>query len=187
MSKYQRLAAKFLFAKEIRAGTETFTIENEDTKYDSIHTISPTGQDVGRVYICGTLTEMTDIGDNEPYYKGRLVDPTGAILVYAGKYQPDAATAMSSLDVPVYVAITGKISIFTTEDGTKIPSIRAESVSIVDEDTLRTFTFIAAGNLMDHLEQGQTDMKAKATEVYGDVTDEYKKMAIGALKSQLDK
>ena len=131
------------------------------------------------------LHQVEDIGNDTPYYKGRLVDPTGAISVYAGQYQPDAVRSIEELEVPVWVAIIGKISIFTTEDGTKIPSIRAESISKIDEDAIRTFTYMAASNMITHIEHETTDMKTKAIELYGDLTSEYKAEAVTALKSLL--
>jgi RPA family protein len=186
MGNFKRQVAKFLFAKEVADTKTTFTVENEDSQYSSVHAITPTGQDVGRVFICGTLTQVEDIGDNDPYFKARLVDPTGAISVYAGNYQPDAAKVLGEIEIPVHVAVVGKISLFTTEDGTKISSIRAEDVAEVDEDVIRTWTFMAARNLIEHIEDEElTDMKKTALEEYGDVTDDFKKMAVNALKSLL--
>ena len=186
MGNFKRQVARFLFAKEVTDTKTTFTVENEDSQYSSVHAITPTGQDVGRVFICGTLTQVEDIGDNDPYFKARLVDPTGAISVYAGNYQPDAAKVLGEIEIPIYVAVVGKISLFTTEDGTKIASIRAEDVAEVDEDVIRTWTFMAARNLIEHIEDEEsTDMKKTALEEYGDVTDDFKKMAVSALKSLL--
>ena len=186
MARFDRQVAWFLFAKEVADSRISFTVDNEDSQDSSVHVITPTGQDVGRVFICGTLTQVEDIGENDPYFKARLVDPTGAIRVYAGNYQPDAAKVLEEIEIPVYVAIVGKISLFTTEDGTVVPSIRAESVAEVDEDTIRTWTFMAARNLIDHIEDKEgSDIKKAALEEYGEVTDDFKAMAVSALQSLL--
>ena len=186
MGKFVRQISKYLFAKEIRATNTQYAVEVEDSQFTSMHSVTPTGQDVGRVLICGTLTEVEDIGNDNPYYKGRLVDQTGAISIYAGNYQPDALKAMEEIVPPVHVAVIGKISMFETEDGTKIPSIRPESITEIDEDNIRTWTFMAAKNLIEHI-NGTDGEKARkmATEAYGDVSTEYKIMAMDALKSLL--
>ena len=186
MAKFERQISRYLFAKEIRATTVQFAVENKDSQFTSMHSVTPTGQDVGRVFICGTLTEVEDIGNDNPYYKGRLVDQTGAISIYVGNYQPDALATIEEIVPPVHIAVIGKISMFQTEDGTNIPSIRPESITEIDDDTIRTWTFMAAKNLIEHM-KGTDGENARemATEAYGDVSKEYKTMAIDALKSLL--
>ena len=186
MAKFERQVAKYLFAKEIRATILQYEEENEDSQFSSMHAVTPTGQDVGRVFICGTLTEVEDIGSDNPYYKGRLVDQTGAISIYAGNYQPDALRAIETIAPPAHIAVVGKIAMFTTEDGTVIPSVRPESITEIDEDTIRTWVFMAAKNLIEHIEdKGSSKAKEMATETYGDVTTDYKVMAVEALRSLL--
>ncbi len=186
MTDFKRQISKYLFAKEVRATNIQYIVENKDNQFNSMHSVTPTGQDVGRVFICGTLTEVEDIGNDNPYYKGRLVDQTGAISIYAGNYQPDALKVIEEIVPPVHIAVIGKISMFQTEDGTNIPSIRPESITEIDEDNIRTWTFMAAKNLIEHIE-GTDGGKARkmATEAYGDVSEEYKTMAVDALKSLL--
>ena len=186
MAKFERQIARYLFAKEIRTTNVQFAVENKDSQFTSMHSVTPTGQDVGRVFICGTLTEVEDIGNDSPYYKGRLVDQTGAISIYAGNYQPDALKAMEEIVPPAHIAVIGKISMFETEDGTKIPSVRPESITEIDEDTIRTWTFMAARDLIEHIKGTDGEAARKmATEAYGDVSAEYKTMAMDALRSLL--
>ena len=186
MKKFVRQISRYLFAKEIRATNIQYAVENKDSQFTSMHSVTPTGQDVGRVFICGTLTEVEDIGQDNPYYKGRLVDQSGAISIYAGNYQPDALKAMEEIDTPAHIAVIGKIAMFETEDGTKIPSVRPESITEIDEDTIRTWTFMTAKNLIEHI-NGTDGEKARtmAAEAYGDVNAEYKIMAMDALRSLL--
>jgi len=186
MTKFERQISRYLFAKEIRATNIQYAVENADSQFTSMHSVTPTGQDVGRVFICGTLTEVEDIGNDNPYYKGRLVDQTGAISIYAGNYQPDALKAMEEIVAPAHIAVIGKIAMFETEDGTKIPSVRPESITEIDEDNIRTWTFMAAKNLIEHIKGTDGEKVRKmATEAYGDVSEEYKTMAMDALKSLL--
>jgi len=186
MAKFERQIAKYLFAKEIKATNVQYVVEAEDSEFNSMHSVTPIGQDVGRVYICGTLTEVEDIGTDNPYYKGRLVDQTGAISIYAGNYQPDALKVMEEIVAPAHIAVIGKITMFETEDGTKIPSVRPESITEIDEDTIRTWTFMTAKNLIEHInDKSESKARTMATEAYGDVSEEYKIMAIDALRSLL--
>ena len=112
---YKREVAKYLFAHEIKGTSLQFTVENkDDSKFSSVHVITPTGQDVGRVLVCGTLTESEDIGDNDSYFRGRIIDPTGATILYVGNYQPDALRSMGIIQPPAHVAAVGKINLFTT-------------------------------------------------------------------------
>ena len=186
MAKFERQISRYQFAKEIRATNIQFAVENKDSQFTSMHSVTPTGQDVGRVFICGTLTEVEDIGNDNPYYKGRLVDSTGAISIYAGNYQANALRVIEEIVPPVHVAVVGKISMFQTEDGTNIPSVRPESITEIDDDTIRTWTFMAAKNLIEHINGTDGDKVRKmAAEAYGDVNAEYKTMAMDALRSLL--
>ena len=187
MGKFERQVAKYLFAEEIKNTVIQYTIENEDSQFSSMHAVTPTGQDVGRVFICGTLTEVEDIGNDNPYFKGRLVDQTGAISIYAGNYQPDALAAMEIIATPSYVAVVGKIAMFTTEDGAIIPSVRPESITEIDEDVIRTWVFMTAKNMIELIEDPtKTKAKEMAVEQYGDVRADYNDMAVNALESLLD-
>ena len=186
MTKFERQISRYLFAREIRKTNIQFSVENKDSQFTSMHSVTPTGQDIGRVFICGTLTEVEDIGNDNPYYKGRLVDSTGAISIYAGNYQADALRVIEEIVPPVHVAVVGKISMFETEDGTKIPSVRPESITEIDDDTIRTWTFMTARNLIEHINGTDGERARKmAVEAYGDVNAEYKTMAMDALRSLL--
>lgn len=188
MTQFTRAVSKYLFTKEVADCVESYIEENtEDSQFSAVHYVTPTGQDVGRVFVCGTLTQVEDIGDNDPYFKARLVDPTGAISVYAGQYQPDAAKALENIEIPIHVAVVGKINLFEIEDGSVISSIRAESVNEVDEDTIRTWTFMAARNLIEHIKKGGEPKAMKiAAEAYGGATvSVYKELAVTALNTLL--
>ena len=51
----------------------------------------PTGAKANRIFVVGTLTETEDVGSDDEYWQGRIVDPTGRFFTYAGQYQPEAA------------------------------------------------------------------------------------------------
>ena len=91
----------------------------------------PTGIDINRVLVIGTLTECEDIGTDMPYLRGRVADPTGSINIYAGEYQPEAADALAQIETPAYIAVVGKPNIYTTEEGSAIVSLRPETITVV--------------------------------------------------------
>lgn len=94
--------------------------------------LSPTGAEVNRVLIAGTAVEKEDVGTDNSFWRVRVVDPTGALFVYAGQYQPEAAKVIQKFEVPCFVIISGKIAHYTPESGgDTIVSVRAESIASV--------------------------------------------------------
>jgi hypothetical protein len=100
-----------------------------------------TGEFANRVFLVATLLELEDKGKDEPFYVGKVADPTGAIQINAGPYQPEAAAALASIDasVPQRIAIIGKLSAYKPEDGKTYMSIRAEKVHVVDASVQETY------------------------------------------------
>lgn len=131
-ASFRREPARRMFISEI----ETISLSyKKDTTSDQAPTyfVSPLGCEANRVFLVGVLTEMDDIGTEKPYYRGKVSDPTGEIAIYAGEYNPEAAASLSSMEIPEFVAIVGKLNIYTPEDGDPIMSIRAERVVAVND------------------------------------------------------
>lgn len=132
---FVRMKATRLFAAEIRATTLPVPKVGGD-QYESQLYLTPTGAKTARVMVVGTATEIEDIGTDNSFYRVRVADPTGVHFVTAGQYQPEATKTIQELagKVPAYVAIVGKISVYTgNENNTPLVSIRAEQVTMVDE------------------------------------------------------
>jgi len=84
--------------------------------------------------------------------RGRLVDPTGAFVTYAGQYQPEALAALERADPPGFFALTGKARTYEPEDGDRIySSVRPESVSEVDGDTRDRWVVTAAERTVERV------------------------------------
>ncbi len=114
------------------------------------YVITPTGARANRVFVVGVLTEIEPV--NEEMLRARVVDPTGAFVVYAGQYQPDEMAALERLDPPTFVAITGKARTFQPRDADTIyTSIRPETVSEVDTETRDRWTVGAAERTLDRI------------------------------------
>ncbi|MFB6160378.1 MAG: RPA family protein [Haloferacaceae archaeon] len=128
-----REVARRVFAREFNDASHTF--KESDDERAPLYLLLPTGERANRVFLVGTLTEKEDIGEDSEYWRGRIVDPTGTFFVYAGQYQPEAASALRDLEPPAYVAVVGKPRTFETDDGTVNVSVRPESISVVDAAT----------------------------------------------------
>jgi RPA family protein len=133
MAGFSREVARRIFAEELRNSSLAFR-DSED-QYAPQYLLTPTGAKCNRIFLVGTLTERDDIGGDTEYWRGRIVDPTGSILIYAGRYDPDAAQMMATIEPPAFVAVVGKPKIFQPEDGSVIVNVRAEAIRQVDEAT----------------------------------------------------
>lgn len=192
-----------VFAEELRASNLAFR-ENED-QYAPLYLLTPTGAKCNRVFLVGTLTEKDDIGGDTEYWRGRIVDPTGSILIYAGQYQPEAAQALANIEAPAFVSVVGKPKLYQTEDGNIIISVRVEAIHKVDKATRDLWILDAARRTYERLQDLQnakplsnsnefsTADKApadvpylaagKALEHYHTDSTHYRKMIVRALTS----
>ncbi len=135
MAGFSREVAKRVFAEELKSSNYSFRDGVDQNQYAPSYLLTPTGAKCNRVFVVGTLTEKDNIGTDKEYWRGRVVDPTGSILIYAGEYQPEAAHILANMEAPSYVAVVGKPNLYQTDDGNIIISLRAESISRVDENT----------------------------------------------------
>lgn len=152
----KREIAKRVFAKEFEAcreleKSERPESETADSKSPNL-LISPLGLILNRVFVVGVLTELDSIGTQNEMWKARIVDPTGAFTVYAGQFQPDASIFFSTVQVPAFIALTGKARTYEPEPGSVFVSIRAEEANIVDEETRNRWVVDTAEQTVDRLE-----------------------------------
>ena len=127
-----REVAYRIFAAEYDEASLSHTESDEERAPNYV--ITPTGARVNRLFAVGTLTEVTRV--NDEMVRARIVDPTGAFVIYAGQYQPDQLAFLERVDPPAFVALTGKARTFEPEDGDRVyTSVRPESLAIVDGDT----------------------------------------------------
>ena len=153
-NKFNRETAYRVFANELR-NTE-IVLERGDGKYDVQYVVTPTGAKINRVFVVGTITDIEDIGQDNPYWRVRIADPTGTFTAYAGEYQPEAARTMSTVDIPEMLAIVGKIDVYTPEDGSTVISIRPETVVTVDGDARDRWVFWTAQQTLERIKLLET-------------------------------
>ncbi|GAD52255.1 glycerol dehydrogenase [Halarchaeum acidiphilum MH1-52-1] len=179
-----REVARRVFADEFNDAT--FTFKESDDERAPLYSLLPTGEKANRVFLVGTLTETEDVGEDSEYWRGRVVDPTGTFFVYAGQYQPDAASALRELDTPAYVAIVGKPRTYETEDGTINVSVRPESITEVGTATRDRWVVETAERTLERIgtfdEEGN-EYARRVEEEYDLPLRRYKRAAIDALES----
>ncbi|GAA0648562.1 RPA family protein [Salarchaeum japonicum] len=179
-----REVARRVFATEFNDAT--FTFKESDDERAPVYSLLPTGERANRVFIVGTLTETEDVGEDSEYWRGRVVDPTGTFFVYAGQYQPEAASALRDLDTPSYVAIVGKPRTYETEDGSVNVSVRPESITEVTADVRDRWVVETAERTLERVEAFEdegNEYARRAEEEYDLPLARYTEGAIEALES----
>ena len=132
-----RETAYRVFAAEFDDATLSYAESDEERAPNYV--VTPTGARVNRLFLVGVLTEIESV--NEEQLRARVVDPTGAFVVYAGQYQPEALSFLERVEVPTFVAVTGKARTFQPEDSTRVyTSVRPETLSEVDAATRDRWT-----------------------------------------------
>jgi RPA family protein len=179
-----REVARRTFAREFNDATYTF--KESDDELAPNYTLLPTGERANRVFFVGTLTETEDVGSDSEYWQGHVVDPTGTFYVYAGQYQPEAASTLRQIEPPTYVAVVGKPRGYETDDGSMNVAVRPESITQVDEPTRNRWVVETADQTIERLEafdDETNDYAQMAREEYGGSISPYREEAIAALES----
>jgi RPA family protein len=147
---FEREPARRVFASELRECRYQFR-EGDDEKSPTF-VLLPTGERCNRVFLVGTLTEKQRQGDQNIFYRGRVVDPTGMFFVMAGSYQPEAMQQMAKIETPSFVAVVGKPNLYQKPDGAFAVSVRVESITVVDRETRDLWVLDAARSTLDRIE-----------------------------------
>jgi len=144
----RREVAHRVFAAEYNDATYTYRESDEERAPNYL--VTPSGARVNRLFLVGVLTEVEAVG--EEVLRARVVDPTGAFVVYAGQYQPDALAFFEDAAPPTFVAVTGKANTFQPDDSDRIfTSVRPESVTAVDAETRDRWVVGTAERTVDRM------------------------------------
>jgi RPA family protein len=167
-----REVARRVFAGEFNDAHYTF--KESDDERAPVYLLLPTGERANRVFIVGTLMETEDVGDDSEYWQGQVIDPNGdRYYMYAGQYQPDAASMLRELEPPAYISVVGKPRTYETDDGEVNVSVRPESITEVDAATRDRWVVETAERTLERTKRyrDQTGEDADST------VDEYVAMA----------
>ena len=173
-----------VFAAEFNDGT--FTFKESDDERAPLYQLLPTGAKANRIFLVGTVTETEDVGNEGEYWRGRVVDPTGTFFVYAGQYQPQAASTLRDIDTPAYVAVVGKPRTYETDTGEINVSVRPEAISVVDVATRDRWVIETASRTIDRIESFDPvgdDIAQRVVQEYGDDFTPYRDAVVDALES----
>jgi hypothetical protein len=183
-SGYVREVAHRVFAAELKE-SNLQSKEGQDEQFPKQFLLTPTGAKCNRIFIVGTLTETENVGTDSDFWRGRIVDPTGAFYVTAGQYQPEAAQVLAKTAPPEFIAVVGKPTIFTTKEGNVLTSIRAESMHVVDAATRDRWVVETAKLTSKRIArmQGNEPDAVKAREHYSTDVEQYKAMVAMAVES----
>ena len=180
---FEREPARRVFAAELRECRYQFK-DGEDEKSPTF-VLLPSGERCNRIFLVGTLTEKQRQGDQNIFYRGRVVDPSGTFYIMAGSYQPEAMQQLAKIDTPAFVAVVGKPNLYQTPDGAFLVSVRVESITIVDKETRDLWVLDSAARTLDRIDMfttgtGPDVIKAKEQYPAIDVTV-FRKTAYDAL------
>jgi RPA family protein len=162
---FEREPARRVFAAELRECRYQF--KDGDDEKSPTFVLLPTGERANRIYLVGTLTEKQRQGEQNLFYRGRVVDPTGTFFVMAGSYQPEAMQQMARIEPPSFVAVVGKPTLYETPDGAVLVSVRAESITTVERDIRDQWVLDTAEATLDRLDAwGMTPDSERAKNEY---------------------
>ncbi len=161
-SRMSRKVAVRAFATEVEDATHQYKESDEDRAPNLA--LLPTGTEANRVFVVGTLTEKEDVGTDSEYYHARVVDPTGTFHVYAGQYEPGAASVIRETETPEYVALTGKVNRYELDDGGFNVTIRPETMTVTDQTTRNRWLVETAERTMDRIREFRQAVSAPEME-----------------------
>ncbi|PSP68923.1 hypothetical protein BRC85_00200 [Halobacteriales archaeon QS_1_69_70] len=156
----RREVAYRVFAAEFDDATVAYSESDEERAPNYV--VTPTGARANRLFAVGVLTAVEDV--NPEMVRGRVVDPTGPFVTYAGQYQPDALAFLERAEPPTFVALTGKARTFEPDDGDAVySSVRPESVNAVDADTRDRWVVTAAERTLTRIGVVAAALEAEPT------------------------
>ncbi len=177
---FEREPARRVFAAELRE-TRVHFKDGEDEKSPT-YVLLPTGERCNRIFVVGTLTEKKKQGEQNLFYRARVVDPTGTFFIMAGSYQPEAMQQMARIEPPAFVAVIGKPTVYETPDGAVLISVRCESITVVDKEVRDNWILDTAAATLDRLDlPGEGADKERAKKEYSTDPALYRKMVYDAL------
>jgi len=145
----KRETAWKVFAGEYNDSTIEVKGEGEMTPS---YVVTPLGAKVNRLFIIGVLTDVENVSENGEFVRAHISDPTGVFTLYSGQYQKEVTDALSSIEVPAFVAVIGKARTYIPEEGTLFVSVRPERIMEVNADTRDKWILETCKNTKDRIE-----------------------------------
>ncbi len=127
--------------------------------------LSPFGARMSRVVVAGSLSPAESIGREEAntFWRARLADPTGAVAVTAGSFQPRAMAQLRQGRESRPALVVGKVHLYRGRDGVAYVSVRAEAVRSVSENEERALWSDMVRQTLDRLDLVERVEKSPST------------------------
>jgi uncharacterized protein len=140
-----------VLAREVESSLEE---ERGSGERAASYLISPFGSRMNRVLLAGSLTPPEPIGrdESQPFWRSRLTDPTGAVAVTAGGFQPRAMAQLRAVAAPTPSLVVGKVHLYRGRDGVGYVSVRAESLRGLSESEERAILADGLRQTLDRLD-----------------------------------
>jgi RPA family protein len=118
------------------------------------YVLSPFGSRMNRVVLAGALSPAEPVGRDEPptFWRARLSDPTGAVAVTAGSFQPRAMAQLRAARESRPAIVVGKVHLYRGRDAVAYVSVRAEAVRSVAEHDERAVLADIVRHTLDRLD-----------------------------------
>ena len=159
----KRETAWRVFAGELN--DSNLEIKGEGEKSPS-YVVTPLGAKINRLFIIGVLTDVESISEGGDLVRAHISDPTGVFTLYSGNYQQDVTDALTSIEVPAFVAVVGKVRTYSPEEGVMYVSVRPENVMEVNADIRDKWILETCRNTKDRIEAMFEAMKMNDPNVY---------------------
>jgi RPA family protein len=176
---------KILIAEAVRT---THDLPRGEGQYEAQTYMTPTGRTVSKVMISGVAVEKEDVGKDQSMWRLRVSDPSGAMHVYAGTYQPEAAQAIAGLEIPAFVVVVGKLNLYKPEEGSIIVSLRPDSVTLIDGVSRDALILDASLSTLRSIRKTTDEKLKEIASIYGekDGKEAYILVAQQAIESLLE-
>ena len=138
-------------ARELESSLEE---ERAAGEREASYLVSPFGARMNRVLIAGSLSPAESVGrdDTSAFWRSRLSDPTGAVAVTAGSFQPRAMAQLRNARETRPALVVGKLHLYRGRDGVGYVSVRAEAVRSISETEEREFLADTVRQTLDRLD-----------------------------------
>ena len=183
---FKRESAKRIFAREFNMTRYDVKFDESDDKSPTF-IITPTGALASRVLISGIMTSKERKTDKNVLYTGSVNDNTGSIRITASHFNPVSQQNFAAIkDVPVFVTVIGKPSMYKREDNKVFLSVRIEDIVVTDKLTRDLWildTAKATYNRIALLEEGDDEFMKDVKAKYSTDPNVFKAIAKSAVDS----
>ena len=183
---FKRESAIRMFAKELNATKHDMKFDETDDKAPTF-VLTPTGACANRILISGIMTAKEKKTDKNVLYTGKINDNTGDFKITASHFNPSAQQQMAAIkDIPVFVTVIGKPSVYKREDGRVFTTVRVEDIVVTDKLTRDLWILDTAKATYDRIalmEKGTDDWMKDVKAKYNTNPSTYKEIAKNAVDS----